>query len=404
MSDMIDATERAVARFRADRRSPVFATDGDAVLVTLVRERHEGEGETLVVGGFVQGGYTPRVLDPYGELDARTWRLPADYLGTYLYWVGAPGLIYPDDFDALLPVLYGPDGGPRPDARNDDRFEYPVDPEHPSPPFVQSVLRGPAAPDEPFLGAPMLGRLTEHRLRSERLGDERRVWVHESVGVDDATAAEPPVLMVVFDGGIYAHLMHTPEQVDALVARGELPPTVTLYCHYADDASRHAELACRADFADFVTTELVPWAAGQWRFTDDPARSIVAGSSLGGLGSGWLAYRHPDRFANVLAQSVPWGWRPDGDPPPAGAEPIGWLTERWLADGPRHTIVYTEMGTFETGTDAHGVSAFDHSLRFVEQLRSVGVDVDFGTYSGGHDYLCWRATFARGLRSIVARW
>jgi len=31
------------------------------------------------------------------------------------------------------------------------------------------------------------------------------------------------------------------------------------------------------------------------------------------------------------------------------------------------------------------------------------VSVDFQPYSGGHDHLAWRATFARGLRSIAAR-
>ncbi len=183
-----------------------------------------------------------------------------------------------------------------------------MDPENPGPPFAMSILRCPQAPAEPFLGAPLLGRLTEHRITSRHMSDTRRIWVHESVGVD--ASGEPPALMVVFDGGIYAHLMHTPEQVDALVAAGEMPPTVTLYCHYADEPSRHRELACREDFAAFVVEELVPWASESWAFTDRPDRTIVAGCSLGGLAAGWLAHRHPHRFGNVVAQSVPWGFRP----------------------------------------------------------------------------------------------
>lgn len=400
-ASLLDATERALVAFRAGTPSPVIEHDGDEILATLVRRPTDGEGETLVIGGFVQGGYSPRALQRHGDLDARTWRLPADYLGTYLFWIGAPGLQYPDDFDALLPVLYGPDGRPVPDPTNGDRFEYPVDPERPGPPFVQSVLRGPEAPAEPFLGARLLGRLTEHRLSSRHVGDERRVWVHESVGVDEPGVV--PALLVVFDGGVYAHLMHTPEQVDAMVVAGELPPVITLYCHYADDASRNRELACREDFADFVVDELVPWAAGRWHFTDDPARSIVLGSSLGGLCAGWIGFRHPERFRNVVAQSVPWAWRPD-EAEPSGDEERGWLAARWAERGPRDTVVYTEMGSFETGLAPDGVSALEHTHRFVRQLRDLGVDVDEQGYSGGHDFLCWRATFARALRSIVARW
>jgi enterochelin esterase family protein len=399
---LLEATRRAVDAVRAGSPSPVIERDGDEILATLVRRPADGEGETLVISGFAQGGYSPRVLHRHGDVDARTWRLPADYLGTYLFWVGAPGLQYPETFEDLLPVMYGPDGRPLPDPTNDDRFEYPVDPERPGPPFVQSVLRGPAAPPERFLGAPLLGRLGEHRLRSEHLGDERRVWVHESVGVDEPGVV--PALLVVFDGGIYAHLMHTPEQVDAMVVAGELPPVITLYCHYADDTSRNRELACRDDFADFVVHELVPWAAGQWTFTTDPARSIVLGSSLGGLSAGWLGFRHPERFRNVVAQSVPWAWWPEHDQGVEGVEGTGWLATRWAEHGPRDTIVYTEMGSFETGLAPDGISALEHTHRFVRQLRELGVDVDEQGYSGGHDYLCWRATFARALRSIVARW
>lgn len=401
---IVAATERAVEAFRAGAPSPVIERDGDEILATLVRRPADGEGETLVISGFVQGGYAPRVLHRHGDVDARTWRLPADYLGTYLFWVGSPGLQYPDTFEELLPVVYGPDGGPVVDPTNADRFEYPVDPERPAPPFVQNVLRGPAAPVEPFLGAPLLGRLTEHRVRSEHLGDERRVWVHESVGVDRPGVV--PALMVVFDGGVYAHLMHTPEQVDAMVSLGDLPPTVTLYCHFADDASRNRELACREEFADFVVTELVPWAAARWTFTTDPARSIVMGSSLGGLSAGWLGFRHPERFRNVVAKSVPWGWWPEDDDP--RSEPAhgggGWLAAQWAERGPRDSVVYTEMGSFEVGAGPDGVGALEHTHRFVRQLRDLGVDVDEQGYSGGHDFLCWRATFARALRSIVARW
>ncbi len=365
--------------------------------VTFTYRPAPEDGAVLLVSGFVSGGVADRVLHPAGDATvARTWRLPADFLGTYLFWVGRAGVVLPDDPDELIQVMYSDAGRPVADPDHDDRLVYPVDPEHAGPPFVQSVLRGPTSTPEPFLGAPLLGHLGEHRIVSPLLGDERRVWVHESVGCDGS--GPPPALMVVFDGGVYAHLLHTPEQVDALVTEGVLPPLVTLYCHYSSDAARNAELMCRADFADFadfVVDELVPWAAARWQFTNDAARSVVAGASLGGLAAAWLAYRHPGRFGHVIAQSPSFWWHPDS---PAAAN---WLAGRWATDGPPDVRVYAEMGTFEQRPGADGRSAFDHTVDFVETARRRGNDVVFTTFAGGHDFLAWRATFPRALRWVA---
>ncbi len=125
------ATRRAIDRFRVDGRSPVIEADGDTAVVTLVRRPGAPDGETLVVGGFVQGGYSARVLPRHGDVEARTWRLPADHLGTYLFWTGEPGLHLPEEFEQLLPVIYGPGGRPAPDPGNDALFEYPWIPRTP---------------------------------------------------------------------------------------------------------------------------------------------------------------------------------------------------------------------------------------------------------------------------------
>ena len=368
---------------------------GDVIDVTFAHHPEEGDGAVLMVATFSPGGLAERLL-PRGAdgIATRTWRLPADFLGTYLFWVAREGADLPEDAEALLPVMYSDAGRPMPDPGNPDRFEYPIDPERPGPQFVQSILRGPAAVAEPYLGAPLLGRLTEHRLASAQMGDERRVWVHESIGCDGADS--PPALMVVFDGGIYAHLLHTPEQVDALVAEGVMPPTVTLYCHYASEPARHAELMCRPDFAEFVAAELVPWAAERWRFTDDPARTIIGGSSLGGLGAAWLALQHPERFGNVIAQSPSFWWHPDH---PNAAN---WMAERWAVAGPPDVRVYAEMGSYERTPGPDGRSAYDHTVDFVEVARRRGNEAVFEPFTGGHDYLVWRATFSRALRWIAA--
>ena len=364
-----------------ERQTAEVGSNGSMTTVTFRYRRKPGEGPVLMVSGFVQGGRDERLLHPVPGTDLveRSYDLPDDYLGTYLFWVGDEGLELPEPIDELMPFFYSQHGRPVPDPDNPDRLVYPVDPEHPGEPFVQSIVRGPASIAEPFVGAPLLGTLTEHRFGA------RRVWVHESVGI--TPDGPSPALMVVFDGGIYAHLMHTPEQVDALVSLGEFPPTVTVYCHFVSDEERNDELMCRDEFAAFVTDELVPWAGATWRCTDDPARTVVAGSSLGGLGATFMALRHPQRFGNVVAQSPSYWWHPDTP------EQRNWMAEVWPQEGSTTTRCYVEMGDFEGQDDAR---------QFVEVAARHGNDVVFERYSGGHDFLSWRATFPRALRWIAA--
>lgn len=358
-----------------------MGSNGSVTSVTFRYRRRPGEGPVLMVAGFVQGGRDERMLHPVPGTDLveRTYELPDDYLGTYLFWVGNEGVELPEPIDELMPFFYSAHGRPLPDPDNPDRLVYPVDPEHPGEPFVQSIVRGPMSMPEPLVGASLLGTLSEHRV-----GD-RRVWVHESVGI--TADGPPPALMVVFDGGIYAHLLHTPEQVDALVSLGEFPPTVTVYCHFVSDAERNDELMCREWFADFVADELVPWAAAAWRCTDDPARTVVAGSSLGGLGAAFLALRHSRRFGNVIAQSPSFWWHPT-----TPAE-HNWLAEVWPQQASTSTRCYVEMGDFE---DAQ------HAQRFVDVATDHGNDAVLEHFSGGHDFVCWRATFPRALRWVAA--
>lgn len=370
------------------------APDGH-VDVTLAYRAAPGDGAVLVVAPFAQGGLSARQLHAVADTGAvaRTWRVPSALLCTYLFWVGREGVELPEPDAQLIPVMYRDPDAPRPDPSNPERFTYPVDPENPGPPFAQSILRGPDAPlDEPT-GASIV-ELSEHRFASTNLGDERRVWVHVAGDIGPTE----PALMVVFDGGIYAHLMHTPAIVEALVDRGEVPPMVTLYPHYANDESRNPELMCRPEFARFVVDELVPWARERWRFTTDPAQSIVVGASLGGLSAAYLALEHPDRFGNVIAQSPSMGWHP------ASPTQANWLTDQWAQRGPVDANVYVEMGELERGIGDDGRSAFDHTADFAVRAAERGTSVDFQTFCGGHDYLCWRATFPRALRSISSRW
>jgi enterochelin esterase family protein len=257
--------------------------------------------------------------------------------------------------------------------------------------FVCSMLEMPGAPAPQWstrrLDVPA-GQVELHRVGSELLGNERRVWVYTPPGYDPGH--EPYHLLVVFDGFAYLRVIPTPTILDNLLASGRLPPFVALL---VDNVDRERELPCHAPFADFLARELLPWARGRYVVTADPARTVVAGSSYGGLAAAYAGLRHPEAFGNVLSQSGAFWWRAEGD---AEHE---WLIRRFVA-GPRLPLRFSlDVGTFENGFKDPGMLAANRHLRDV--LRAKGYPVAYAEYVGGHDYPCWEVTLPEGLLALA---
>lgn len=60
--------------------------------------------------------------------------------------------------------------------------------------------------------------------------------------------------------------------------------------------ARSTELPCNPQFADFLSTELVPWLRSLYNVTSDPKQVTIGGSSYGGLAATYAAYRSPGCF------------------------------------------------------------------------------------------------------------
>ncbi|MFD5650402.1 enterochelin esterase [Streptomyces sp. NPDC127039] len=251
----------------------------------------------------------------------------------------------------------------------------------------------PAAPDAtdwaPRPGVPR-GTLTEHTVPSARLGGSRRVWLYAPPGA----ARQPdrpeglPVL-VLLDGEHWGPRLGLPHLLDNLVADGRLPPLVALLPDAVDEATRWAELSCRPEYVGFLADELLPWAAERLPLTVDPARTVVAGQSLGGLTAAYAALAAPHRFGNALVQSGSFWW-------PAGPD-AEWLT-RSLAAGPRPRV------RFRLSFGEQEWVALPAARRLRDTLASLGShDSSYREYNGGHDYLCWRTELSDGLVELLGR-
>ncbi|MDQ3823923.1 MAG: alpha/beta hydrolase-fold protein [Actinomycetota bacterium] len=351
-----------------------------------------GDAERVaVLGGLGGWSVEGNLMERDGELWRRSYRIPRALRTTYL--------LLPDPPDQLdwTPELFR---RLECDPLNPRTWRTPADEEDREWGFetARSLLEAPDAPAQPWIEArPGVARGTTevHRVSSEILGNERRVWVHLPAGYD---SSERYGLLLVFDGWAYVELVPTPTIVDNLVAAGRIPPVVAVMPDSLSQDVRSLELPCHAPFVEFLAQELLPWARERWSIDADPGRSVVAGSSFGGLAAVYAAFERPDLFDAAISQSGSFGW---GAEDGRGHE---WLTNRIEAADRRPVRFWLEIGSLEHDErQTGGPSGLRSNRRLRDVLGEKGYDVTYSEYDGGHDYVCWRGSLAEGLVALLGR-
>ena len=377
------------------RRSPLVEPleGGREALVTFLWRGGEDLANVAVLGPLIGLDAGENLLAHLEGSDVwyRTYRLPLDARGRY--WLSPDDRLSPlteENWEELTATW-------RRDPLNPETFRDPwYLSESDVREVVVSVLAMPDAPPQPWVtrgpGVPA-GTLDEHRVRSALLGNERGVWVYTPAGYGGAGELG---VVVFLDGHAYAHSMSAPTTLDNLIAAGRIPPLVAVFADSLGP-TREVELPCYPPFADFLADELLPWARGLYRIAADPRRTVVAGSSFGGLAAAFAGLRRPDAFGNVLSQSGSFWWAPDGD------EEHEWLARR-LAEGPAPPLrFYLDVGLLETEPSPPAPSQLLASRHLRTVLRAKGCDVSYAEFSGGHDEICWQGTLSDGLIALSSR-
>ncbi|UVL18284.1 DUF3327 domain-containing protein [Pseudomonas sp. B21-044] len=231
------------------------------------------------------------------------------------------------------------------------------------------------------------GSLERRRLASEVLGNERDIYLYRPAGWRRGKADQ--ALLVLFDAHAYTRQVPTPTILDNLIADGLIPPTAALIIANPSSESRERELPPNPMFARFMAEELMPWARRQG-LAALASRTVVAGSSYGGLASAYLGLRHPELFGNVLSMSGSYWW------PMAGDE-SGWLTREYVK-APRQPLrFYLQSGLFE------GPKILDTNRHLRDVLLAKGYRVEQVEFPAGHDYLQWRGSLPCGLISLLGQ-
>ncbi|MFG2227270.1 enterochelin esterase [Streptomyces sp. NPDC048644] len=394
-----DAHDALVAEFWAaveESGTPlVEPLDGDPGhrAVTFLWRGHRATRQVLLLANRLmdRDHLAGSLLDRLPDTDIwyRTYRLRADHRGSYRM---------------VADISTGPQ--PAPPAAVQDRLRALTSHAVPDPlnrlslngrwqEAGSSLFELDQAPAQPWRearpGVPR-GTVERHTLPSAALGADRPVQVYLPPG--GATAALD--VLVLCDGDMWFGGLDTRHTLDALIADGAVPPLAVLAPESVDRATRWRELGARDPYVAFLADELLPWAAARWPLTADPARTVVAGQSLGGMAALYACFLRPERFGNALAQSPSLWWRP-GLPhqvPKQSAGGTPWLAQHFADAEKRDIRVHLDVGL-------HEGAMVDHSRALHDVLRRRGYPVTRTEFNGGHDYACWRGGLADGLVSFL---
>ncbi len=240
------------------------------------------------------------------------------------------------------------------------------------------------------------GTVTNHTLRSATLGAERDISVYRPRR-DGAADTTPPPLVIWFDAAPFTSDGYVPGPtiLDNLIDDRRIEPPVVVFVH-TPQPGRRVDLWLSPTFADFVTDELIPWARREYKTSLSADRTIIAGSSLGGLTAAYVALRRPDVVRNVISQSGSYwtGMRQGADTAPE------WLY-RDVRDSPVHPVrFWMEVGMYEGATsNPVGMWETNHHLR--DLLVAKGYSVRFSEFAGGHEYINWRASMPVALEYFL---
>ena len=259
----------------------------------------------------------------------------------------------------------------------------------------ESVLELAAAPPQPWLeekGSPA-GSLTTLSLESRLLGNRRDITIYRPAGFDPKRG--DTVLLFVFDADQYLGRVPVPRMLDNMIAAGVIPPVVAVFVANPDRAARARELPDNPAFADFMATELQPRIVRETGIAVPASRTVLAGSSYGGLAAATVAMRRPEVFGNVLSMSGSFWWSPPGTPEDRQEHVAG----RIAAGGTLPLRFFLSAGLFETGANGTaGILETSRHLRDV--LQAKGISVTYRDYAGGHDYLVWQGVLPDGLIAL----
>jgi len=238
------------------------------------------------------------------------------------------------------------------------------------------------------------GNLEMFRYKSKILNDEYRVWIYTPVAY--SKEEEPCKMLVLTDGFEYVHGLLTPSLLDNLIYEKQIAPIVTVFIESKDN--RFEMLSCNKGFTSFVAEEIVPYVRERYKVSHKSEDSTIGGLSLGGLAATYLGLMKSEVFGNVLSQSGSFWWCPGWTPENVNSKEEfqeTWISNLFKEKEKLNLKFYLEVGILE------GNRMIKPNIIMKDVLLSKGYQVEYSEFKGGHDYLSWGETLAKGLVYLV---
>lgn len=264
---------------------------------------------------------------------------------------------------------------------------------------TDSTLTLPGAKSSPWLAPRNVpsGVISQHQLHSDILDNNREISLYRPAGIYTKDRQQPLPLLFFFDSLGYRSKVPTPQILDNLIAAGKIPPSIAVFIANPSRESRARELPCNADFARFMAQELLPWVTAETGNEATASRTLLAGSSYGGLAAACTAYRYPEQFGQVLSLSGSFWWAPEfGQTETFEPE---WLNRQYATAETKPIRFFLSAGRFETGWQPSDILPSNRHLR--DLLIAKGYDVTYEEVSAGHDYFSWREILPLGLITLL---
>ncbi|MBH0095679.1 DUF3327 domain-containing protein [Psychrobacter sp. NZS113] len=241
------------------------------------------------------------------------------------------------------------------------------------------------------------GKLTTFKFTSSRLDNTRDITIYSPAIDDSQHNRGDAVLLYIFDAESYIDTVGLPTILDNLIAAGEIPPVTAVFISNPDGDARARELPANPVFADVLANELVPKINKRLPIAIPKDRTIIAGSSYGGLAATTIALRHPDIFGNVISMSGSFWWKPEDQT----ADDKHFVASEVIKMDKAPVRFFLSAGVFETArgnSSSNGILGTNRHLRNV--LLAKGYDTRYEEYGAGHDYFSWRGIIGDGLISL----
>jgi predicted alpha/beta superfamily hydrolase len=252
--------------------------------------------------------------------------------------------------------------------------------------------------------------LCHPEFRSGHLGNVRNVSVYLPPGYDAEPKRRYPVVYLhdgqnVFDAGqaSFGVAWNGAATADRLIHAGRLEPI--LQVAVANTPDRLSEYAPFPDttvnvtegrnhqYAQFLFDELKPFVDRMYRTKPGREHTAVVGSSMGGLSTLALAWKHHTQFslAGVLSPSLWWARN-------RMMRELETAESQWL----RTMRFWIDMGNKEGGARAVVPPALQRTRRLVEHLDGAGLlpgaDYYYWEVAGGeHNEASWAARYDKVL-------